>query len=132
MEDAEEQRRRTRQAFIATERDSNVPEFLEIGQGARILFFITFHLSMDLCHLLASAGWHPLHRQSRRGPGGQNKPASVEHLAILFRAHIPRYSPTPRLSGCAPRLSETKPVFDPNNGKRADRESVLVQPAKEP
>ena len=40
MEDAEEQRRRTPQAFIATERDSNVPEFLEIGQGARILRYV--------------------------------------------------------------------------------------------
>src|SRR6266571_8130295 len=95
------------------------------------VFFITFHLSVDLCHLLASAGWHPLHRQSRRGPGGQNKPASVEHLATRVPADIPRCSPTPRLSGCAPRVSETKPVFDPNTGKRADWESALMQWSKE-
>src|SRR5437867_10898345 len=96
------------------------------------MFFVTWHLPLDLCRWLASAGWHPSLRESRPGPGGQNKPASVEHLAILFPAHIPRCSPTPRLSGCSPRVSETKPVFDPNTGKRADRESVLVQPSKEP
>ena len=49
MEDAEEQRRRTPQAFIATERDSNVPEFLEIGQDARILRYVPL---LKLCALL--------------------------------------------------------------------------------